>query len=434
MQGSTRDPFEVIGIGPGTRLLVLPSSRFHTVLVKVALHVPLGSGATRTALLPFLLRRGSRQFPETPALLRHFEGLYGASFDADVTRLGDRQVVELSLDLVGPAYVPGREPLLAPALATLAGILFDPAIEEGAFRRDYFEQEREVLRRKLQAVVNEKRTYAAHRLREEMFRGTPLAFHRYGRLQDLPGLDPAELYRHYREALARYPLEVFASGAVCPEELARLLQDTLGEWVAGRTRVEALAPPGPWEPPAEGPPRDVVEHQPVQQAVLALGLTTGITYADPLYPALLLYNGVLGAFPHSKLFTQVRERASLAYFASSRLEAPTGVIRATAGVRPENAGRALAIIRQQLEDLAAGRVSDAELVATRRALADRVRAREDSPEALIDTRLLGQVMGRVWPPGELLASLEAVGREEIRQVAARVRLDTVFLLTAGGAP
>lgn len=52
----------------------------------------------------------------------------------------------------------------------------------------------------------------------------------------------------------------------------------------------------------------VVERLNVNQGKLNMGLRTSITYGDPHYAAALMYNGILGGYPHSKLFVNVREK------------------------------------------------------------------------------------------------------------------------------
>lgn len=60
--------------------------------------------------------------------------------------------------------------------------------------------------------------------------------------------------------------------------------------------------------PRTGEPNTVVERLEVTQGKLNFGLRSTITYADDAYPAALLFNGVLGGYPHSKLFIHVRKR------------------------------------------------------------------------------------------------------------------------------
>src|SRR5690606_765754 len=66
--------------------------------------------------------------------------------------------------------------------------------------------------------------------------------------------------------------------------------------------------------PFRGEVKRVVEQMDVGQGKLNLGLRTGILHASDAYPAALMYNGIFGSYPHSKLFINVREKASLAYY------------------------------------------------------------------------------------------------------------------------
>src|SRR5690625_7611044 len=62
-------------------------------------------------------------------------------------------------------------------------------------------------------------------------------------------------------------------------------------------------------------PQVIIEKQDIQQAKLHLGYRTNSTYQDDDYHALQVFNGVFGGFPSSKLFINVREKNSLAYYA-----------------------------------------------------------------------------------------------------------------------
>ena len=52
-------------------------------------------------------------------------------------------------------------------------------------------------------------------------------------------------------------------------------------------------------------PKRVVEQLDVNQGKLNLGLIAPFSYGDTNYPSAMVYNGILGGYPHSKLFTNV---------------------------------------------------------------------------------------------------------------------------------
>ena len=132
---------------------------------------------------------------------------------------------------------------------------------------------------------------------------------------------------------------------------------------------------------------------PVQQSKLVLGYRTGTSFDSEDYYPLLMYNGILGGFPHSKLFVNVREKASLAYYVYSRLERLKGLMVIAAGIEAGEYQKALGIIEKQVEAMARGEISPAEMENTRRSLINALRVQEDSPYPLINAHLEGSIGG-----------------------------------------
>lgn len=87
----------------------------------------------------------------------------------------------------------------------------------------------------------------------------------------------------------------------------------------------------------------------MKQGKLNIGFRTHTTIADKDYPALHLFNGIFGGFSHSKLFINVREKASLAYYAVSRLESFKGLMMVMSGIEVGNYQQAVDIIKEQFE-------------------------------------------------------------------------------------
>src|SRR5690606_29021228 len=114
--------------------------------------------------------------------------------------------------------------------------------------------------------------------------------------------------------------DVFVVGDVDPDRVEEWVREALP---IPRGTVVPVPPPKNRVP---GALKEVQEEEEVHQGIVAIGYRTSVRYPDDGYPRLLMYNGILGAYPHSKLFMNVRERASLAYFAASRLDATKGII------------------------------------------------------------------------------------------------------------
>ena len=168
----------------------------------------------------------------------------------------------------------------------------------------------------------------------------------------------------------------------------------------------------------------------VEQGKVVLGCRTGITWGHPETFPLVMYNGLLGAFPHSKLFVNVREKEGLAYATHSSLDYTKGLLFVTAGIDPSKYARCVEVIKAQMADLAAGKISDDEWSKTRLMITDRVRSREDSPSGKIGAFLEMDLNGRAMTADQIIAGVEKVTREDVARVAARVRPDTLFFLSS----
>lgn len=288
------------------RLHVFRVDRFKTCSVSVMIGRPLDADAvTPTALVPFVLRRGTRQIPETVRLRRRLDELFGASIEFDIQKRGDCQLVRFRMDLTDERFLVGRKPdrfsPTAEAFSLLGALLTDPATEGGAFRRDYVEEEKRTLRERQAAIVNDKTRYAAERCVHFMFEGQPYALSPLGLPDRIDAITSETLYASYRQWMDGVPLDVYVVGAVDPDDAERWTADAFGEvFGIGTTSAEKpLYHPQSASPGTSGPDgvRRIEEEMDIAQGKLCIGCHTGVTYADDEYPALLVYNGLLGAFP-----------------------------------------------------------------------------------------------------------------------------------------
>src|SRR5690606_21606443 len=175
-------------------------------------------------------------------------------------------------------------------------------------------------------------------------------------------------------------------------------------------------------------PKTVIERLDITQGKLNLGLRLPVTYADPDYPAALVYNGILGAYPHSKLFTHVRERASMAYYVSSRLHGHKGILAIQSGIEIANFEKANEIIRQQLEAIKDGQISDQELEKTKKTMCSQSREILDSAYEMTAFDFNNVLAGTDRTVASLIEAIQEVEKDDVQRIAQTVQLDTIYFL------
>jgi len=406
------------------RLHVLPTKRFKTFAIALYAGIPLDEATvTDTALIPFVLRRGTARTPETIAFRERLDDMYGAGFGFDIYKRGDAQIVQFRLDVIHDDFVPAKESLLQAALQLLGEVVTDPVTEDGAFRSKYVDAEKLTLQKRLQAIINDKIRYAAERCLEEMCAGEPYRLHPLGKLEDLAGITAESLYERFRRWLSEASFDLYVAGDTTMDEVRTMVVEAF--------RLEGGAPSSYARSVLrrrEGDVRTVVERMDVGQGKLNMGLRADVGYGDDRYPAALMYNGILGGYPHSKLFLNVREKASLAYYAASRYDGHKGIVTIQSGIEIANYERAVAIIREQLEAMKAGSISELELSQTRAMIANHLREIQDSAFEMIGFDFNTVLSARERTVDGLLAEVARVDAAAIAGVAGGVELDTIYFL------
>nr|WP_274651488.1 pitrilysin family protein [Paenibacillus humicola] len=406
------------------RLHVMPTQRFKTFSISLYAGLPLKEETvTPAALIPFVLRRGTASTPETIAFRERLDDLYGAGFGFDVYKRGDAQIIQFRMDVINDRFVSSNQPLLLSSLKLLGEVVTDPVMEGGRLRPKYVEAEKGTLRKRLEAIVNDKIRYAAERCLEEMCRNEAYRLHPLGRLAAIDEITPESLTAMYRRWLSEAALDLYVVGDTDLEQVKSYVADAFR---TGDGEPSAYALPDVVVHPSEV--RTVIERMDVTQGKLNMGLRTNTAYGDDDYPAALMFNGILGGYPHSKLFINVREKASLAYYAASRLDGHKGICTIQSGIEFGNYEKATNIIREQLDSMRSGQYSDLEMNQTKAMIANHLRELQDSANEMIGFDFNAVLSGRERTTAELIRQVEAVTPEQIAAVARKTELDTVYFL------
>ena len=408
---------------PGVYLTAVQSDKFKTGCFSLNLLRPMKKEeAAANALIPSVLLRGSETCPDIASISAKLDELYGASVGTLVRKKGEVQLVGFYCDYVQDEYV--DEPVFAPLMAFLAELLLNPRLENGAFPEAVVDSEKLNLENAMLSRINDKRTYAASQLIRTMCAGQPYGIPRIGDPDDLTEITAKSLYAHYRDLLATSRVELFYMGSLSPEAVTKVLQAALAEL----PRAEVFVPVGTTPAPQARPLQEKTERLDVTQGKLSLGFFTDITAKDPRYPALVLAATVFGGGATSKLFTNVREKMSLCYYASASFEKFKGVLSVSSGVEFSKLETAKTEILRQLEACKAGDITDDELESARGYLVSDLKIAMDSPGRL-DDYYMGQILLEQDGTMEDLASAIArVTKQEAADAIQALRLDTIYAL------
>ncbi len=413
---------QTLKIKDGICLHSQKTDKFKTFTISFYMHRPLNEQeVTLNALIPFVMRQGSANYPTMTAISQKLEELYGGFFDCGIRKKGEDQVISFNFNFVAPKFVPDQAAYLEEIYRFVFDMIFHPFLQDGGFSEEYVNREKENLKDHIEGLINDKKEYAALRCLSGMCEGDNYALYSYGRVEDLADIDGKKLYAHYQEVLRSSRIDVFSVGEVDLEPL----RAKLAEMERTGERIEY---PSTSVLNKTADVQVIEDHFDVAQGKLSMGFRTNIGFGDPDSFALTLFNSIFGSGAHSKLFNHVREKLSLCYYAYSRLEKQKGIMLVSSGVEFENFQKAYDEILVQLQDIRDGKVSDTEMNASKKAIVNLLRSLEDGAFSIEDFYLSGLVAGKVTETEEYIRRINETTLEEVIAVANKIQLDTVYYL------
>lgn len=407
----------------GMNIIVVKTDKFKTASINLFIHNQLDrSTVTQNALIPMVLKRGSREFPTMQEISRKLENLYGSFFDCGVVKKGERQIQHFFIDGVNEKFLPGGEKLLDSCVRLLDSIVSNPLTEGEGFRKEYVRQEKDNLSKLIQSRKNDKVQYAVERCYELMCAGERYGIHEWGRVEDLESITPEILMKRYSENISKSKIDIMVLGDVNEkwilglEDIVGVTTDTSNSIEKEETKKEV------------GAIRTFVDEMDVNQGKLSMGFRTNTGLADPDYYSLLVYNSILGGGVHSKLFQNVREKNSLAYYVFSRLDKFKGTMMIGSGVEPTNFEKAKTIILEQINDIKSGKVTSEEYETSIKSLENSLKNLTDEPVQLVDFCLGQSIIGSDDSIEEIMKKIKNVKMDDVLKISEKINLDTIHYI------
>lgn len=412
-----------ITVADGVRLTVIPTKQFKKDRLSIYLLLPLkAETVAENALLCRVLTHGSAAFPDLYSLNRKLDSLYGAILSTRVSKLGEIQVLRLSLTAIKGRFTMDGKDISMECAEFLLDLLLHPVLEGESFRAADVETERRNLIDDINALVNNKSAYTAQRMVEEMCREEAYGIPESGRVEDVTAISPKSLYQTWKRLISRARMEVFAVGEMDTIAVAETVS-------AAFAQVDRQVDPFPTTnvPTAVKKVRRVTEEMDVEQGKLAMGFRSGLSVPADTLP-LVYANAIFGSGVTSKLFLIVREKMHLCYYCYARPENFKGLLNVYVGVDVSNAKKAETAILEQLEAVKNGDFTEEDMASARATLRNGYRSVADDPGALEAWYFDSLLRGRDRSPEETAEQLSTYTKEDLVRAMSGVTLDTVFLL------
>lgn len=413
-------------ISDSVRLVSVKTDKFKTSKINFAMATPLSGNISAKAILPYLLHRRSKKYPDRLTLNRVIDELYGAVVTPSVTKIGEAQVIGISITGINDKFAIDDEKISVKCANLLFEMVFNPLLEGESFPETVVESEKRLLSERLASELNDKRRYALTRCEELMFSEEAYGKNRLGSLEEISQLTAKDIYHQWQDVLKTAVMQVTVVGNAASDEISDLLKKKFSGINRKPAKIETEFFAGMQKP------EYICEKLDVKQGKLVIGLRTGMRSSEDNVYAMRVATDIFGGGTYSKLFSVVREKMSLCYYCSAQLFAKKGVIMVQSGIEEENEEKAKNEILNQLSSVANGEFTKDDLSSSLKSLADSRISVNDTPESLCSwysTQILSDI---IKTPEQSAQGLAQVDKAEVIAAAKTIKLDTVYMLKGNG--
>ncbi len=412
-------------IGRGIGINTINTDKFKSNLISFSFIRPLlNEEASLNALIPTVLKRGTMNYKTSMEIQKKLEELYGANLSLDVNKKGEKHIIKFSIE--GPeAEFTGEENYAEKLFDILMEIIYNPLIEDGGFLEKYTTQEKDNLVKRIEGRINDKKQYAYERAIEEMCKGEKFSIYKYGNIESIKKIDNRSLYNHYKKVLETSPIEITIVGKTVALDFEKIL----GGILDSNRRDIIHIPRESISNKTQSGKSIIFEKMDVSQGKLILGYRINVPYEDKLFDAFIVASEILGGGPSSKLFINVREKESLAYYVYSQVLKHKSIMLVSSGIEIDNFEKTKEIIKSQVDEMIQGNFTDEAIDDAKSSITTSIKTLQDNNYAVAEYYLSNAVSKESRAFADYVKDIQSVTKEDIIKSCQELKLDTIYFLT-----
>lgn len=407
----------------GVHLHFIQSEKFKTNKIKVRFSAPMSEKTIAGRVLTAsMLETSNALYPTSQAFREKLANLYGTNYSTSLSRRGLVHYLDINLSFVRDQFLSRKNMLADEILDFLKASLFFPLSNGQAFDTKTFEIEKRNVLTDLEAEI-ENHFYHAHRELNNLFYDLPeMRIPRVATIELVEKETAETSFAAFQQMLNQDQIDFFFIGDF--NEIA--VREKIQEFqFSEREQPLQLS----YQQNYSNITREKLEQRDVHQSIVELAYHFSSQYGDRSHLPLIVLNGLLGGFAHSKLFVNVREKESLAYTISSHFDIFSGLMRIYAGIDRANRTKTIALINRQILDLKRGHFTDEELEQTKNMLKNSILLAQDRQNTLIERAYMSSVLGKKFLSLEAwLKALENVSKADLIEAAQQLKLQAIYFM------
>lgn len=317
-------------------------------------------------------------------------------------------------------YVKSRAAHLGKGLEIIADIVQNPL-----YREENIVEEQKVIIEEIRMYHDSPTRYANQLIQNIMFAGNPLGYDIAGTEESVSGIKRDDIINFRDKSYQAKNIVIVIAGKVgsrAEQEVNRLFN--FGQKVESR-KINLFKS-------QKNSQKVIVDQRQTKQSHLRLGVI-GVKIEDKDRYAVNLLNLILGGSMSSRLFEEIREKRSLAYYINTTADSyrDTGYFIVQAGLNTARLEEAVKVIKNELHK-SAKEIKDEELKRAKEMLKGQMAmGKEDSQELAWFFGFQELLESKTKTYEEIIKKIDSVEKSDIKRVAGRLFNQEFYLALVG---
>ena len=374
---------------------------------------------TKNFVLRRLLITSSEKLKNEVEVTKKVCELYNSGIVISNTLCNNTIVTNIDMEILEDKYT--ENGLLKNALSYYFDTIFYPNIKDNKFEESNYNIVIDSIKNYYDKEKENKNRYAnskAHSLLKEEH----LRYDSNGDKEDLKNITSENMVTYYNELLKTANVNIFVIGSFDDEELLNIIKENIKGKLFDNKNTYI---PGYFnEIPNQIEGSDSEDNN--QSKLVMIYKIIDITDRERNI-ILPIFNRIFGLSNNSKLFKKVREENSLCYDISTYAYVHESLLTINAGISYKNKDKVLDLIKEELESIQNGNVTDDEFNEAINFRKRSIKQFEDYNDSIIYIKQ-GKILFNLDDLDDREKNLKTVTKEEIIELSKKLKLNVTYIL------
>lgn len=406
----------------GVQLHLIKTKRFKTNHITFRFSGDLNQKTVaKRVLVAQMLATANDRYPTAKLFREKLAELYGAKLSTNVSTKGLVHIVDIDITFVQDRYAFQGEKVLDEMIQFLKEILFSPLLSIAQYQPKVFDIEKSNLINYVESDKEDSFYYSSLKTKELFYLNKELQVSKYGTAELITKETAYTSYQEFHKMLNEDQIDIFVLGDFDDYRVVQLLHQF--PFDARKKKLDFF-----YLQDAVNIIKESIEKKDINQSILQLAYHFPLVFGQREYYALVVLNGLLGSFAHSRFFTKIREEEGLAYSIGCRFDVYTGLFDVYAGIDSQNRTKTLQLIVKELNDIKMGRFSGQLMKKTKLMLINNALLSEDYSKNMIEMTYMASYIDPSYSIKHWIDEIDKVSKVDIIKVANLLKLQTVYFL------